>query len=174
MVSDRIYHIATRQDWEAARRSASYATSTRGRTLEQEGFIHACRRDQVRAVFAHHYRDASDPLVVLAIDVRRLGVEVREEAVGATTYPHIYGAVPARAVVATMGLGANGPSKDVVGVVAGEAARRMLLATVVMCAAVAGAVIGGAAGAWGNAIGFLVGAAAGAAISVWWAGRPPR
>ena len=36
-----IFHIATEADWDAARRSKQYTTSTLGRTLEQEGFIHA-------------------------------------------------------------------------------------------------------------------------------------
>ena len=36
----QIFHIASASDWTAAQRSGTYTTSTRGRTLEQEGFIH--------------------------------------------------------------------------------------------------------------------------------------
>ena len=42
----RIFHIATAADW-APHSARHYTTSTRGRTLEQEGFIHASRREQV-------------------------------------------------------------------------------------------------------------------------------
>ena len=46
----RIFHIATVADWEAAQRSGSYTTSTLGRTLVEEGFIHASRADQWQGV----------------------------------------------------------------------------------------------------------------------------
>ena len=37
----RLYHIATVPDWEQAQRDGEYTTSTRGRSLSEEGFIHA-------------------------------------------------------------------------------------------------------------------------------------
>ena len=46
----RIFHIATAVEWEAATRSGSYTTSTLGRTLAEEGFIHASHEDQWRQV----------------------------------------------------------------------------------------------------------------------------
>ena len=46
----RIFHIATVADWDEARRQGRYTTSTRGRTLAEEGFIHASRGDQWQAV----------------------------------------------------------------------------------------------------------------------------
>jgi uncharacterized protein (DUF952 family) len=39
----RIFHIATLADWEQAQRDGAYTTSTRGVTLEQEGYVHASR-----------------------------------------------------------------------------------------------------------------------------------
>jgi uncharacterized protein (DUF952 family) len=36
-----IYHIATAADWERARRDGEYSTSTIGKTLADEGFLHA-------------------------------------------------------------------------------------------------------------------------------------
>jgi hypothetical protein len=36
-----IYHIATGSDWVQARADGEYTTSTRGRTLAEQGFIHA-------------------------------------------------------------------------------------------------------------------------------------
>ena len=47
----QVFHIATLPDWQAARRSGSYTTSTYGRSLTDEGFIHGARREQVRGQF---------------------------------------------------------------------------------------------------------------------------
>jgi uncharacterized protein (DUF952 family) len=96
----RIFHIATLEDWKLAQQSGSYTTSTYGRTLEQEGFIHAARHDQVPLVRDRQYADVDEPLVVLEIETDRLNVPVLEESVGDETYPHVYGAIPTDAVVA--------------------------------------------------------------------------
>ena len=97
----RIFHIATLADWEAARRSGSYTTSTRGRTLTEEGFIHASHADQWPGVRELFYADVTEPLVLLEIDPDRLGVPVVEEVPpGADrAFPHIYGALDVAAVV---------------------------------------------------------------------------
>ncbi len=94
-----IFHIATQSDWDAAVRTGSYDTSTRGRSLAEEGFIHASTRDQVQPVFERYYADAPEPLVLLTIDVDRLTAPVRVEPVGEATYPHIYGPINTGAVV---------------------------------------------------------------------------
>lgn len=39
-----IVHITERSLWEAALKSGTYETSTRGRTLQQEGFINFSTR----------------------------------------------------------------------------------------------------------------------------------
>ncbi|MDI6909685.1 DUF952 domain-containing protein [Nocardioides sp.] len=99
----RIFHIATLADWAEARRAGSYTTSTRGVSLEAEGFIHASRADQWKQVRAAFYADVDEPLVLLEIDTDLLGVPVVEEppTPGATElFPHVYGAIPAAAVVA--------------------------------------------------------------------------
>jgi uncharacterized protein (DUF952 family) len=96
----RIYHVATLADWKQAQETGSYATSTYGRTLEQEGFIHAARHDQVPTVRDRHYADVTEPLVVLEIETDRLDAQVRDERVGEEVYPHVYGPVPVSAVVA--------------------------------------------------------------------------
>ena len=99
----RIFHIATLADWEAAQESGAYTTSTRGVTLEQEGYIHASRADQWEGVRAAFYADVTEPLVLLEIDTDLLDVPVVEEvpAPGMTeTFPHVYGAIAPTAVVA--------------------------------------------------------------------------
>nr|WP_179665554.1 DUF952 domain-containing protein [Nocardioides panaciterrulae] len=97
----RIFHVATVSDWEQARREGSYTTSTLGRTLAEEGYIHASRSDQWQGVLARFYTGVAEPLVLLEIETDLLDVPVVEEppAPGVTeTFPHVYGAIPAAAV----------------------------------------------------------------------------
>ena len=99
----RIYHLATAADWAQAQRDGAYTTSTRGVTLEQEGFIHASRADQWEGVRDRYYADLDEPLLLLEIDTDRLDVPVVEEppAPGVEeTFPHIYGRLSPEAVVA--------------------------------------------------------------------------
>jgi uncharacterized protein (DUF952 family) len=96
----RIFHIATLADWKAAEASGTYRTSTYGRTLEQEGFVHAAYHDQVPSVRDGQYGDVAEPLLVLEIETDLLGAEVRDEQVGDETYPHVYGPIPTSSVVA--------------------------------------------------------------------------
>lgn len=103
----RIFHIATLADWEAAQESGAYTTSTRGVTLEQEGYIHASRADQWEGVRAAFYADVTEPLVLLEIDTDLLDVPVVEEppAPGISeTFPHVYGAIAPAAVVGVLPL----------------------------------------------------------------------
>ncbi len=95
----RIFHIATDADWRRALETGTYTTSTVGRTLAEEGFIHTSRRDQVQGVFDRYYRGLGEHLVLLTIDPARLDAEVRVEPVGDDTYPHVYGPIDRRAVV---------------------------------------------------------------------------
>jgi len=104
----RIFHIATVADWERAQESGVYATSTRGRSLEQEGFLHAAHRRQVQGVFQRYYQDAREPLLLLTIDTERLGVPWREDEVGEEPFPHIYGPLSPRAVVDVQPLNGSG------------------------------------------------------------------
>jgi len=95
-----IYHIALARDWAQAQRDGQYTTSTRGRTLAEEGFIHASTAAQVDQVADAFYRDAPD-LVLLVIDTERVGSPIRYELVPgqADPYPHSYGPLNPDAVV---------------------------------------------------------------------------
>ena len=97
-----IYHIATRADWEQARRDGCYSTSTRGRTLAEEGFIHASTAAQVSRVAGAFYRGEPD-LVLLVIDADLVNPEIRWEHVPGQPdpdpYPHIYGPLNLDAVL---------------------------------------------------------------------------
>jgi uncharacterized protein (DUF952 family) len=102
-MADRILHITERSLWEAARATGAYEISTRGRSLQEEGFIHCSTRAQLPAVAAFLYGsyDGADELVVLVVDPARLDVPLRYEAPkpGAEEFPHVYGPIPVAAVV---------------------------------------------------------------------------
>lgn len=95
-----LFHVTERSAWLEAARAGEYRMSTRGRTLAEQGFIHCSLRHQLAAVAEIVYGDADD-LVVLVIDSDRVPAPVRYEAPerGAEAYPHIYGALPACAVI---------------------------------------------------------------------------
>jgi uncharacterized protein (DUF952 family) len=96
-----IYHLATESDWAEAQRTGAYTTSTRGVSLEQEGFLHASRADQWRGVLDRYYQGVEEPLLLLEIDTDLLDVPWREDPVGDDTFPHVYGPLSPRAVVRT-------------------------------------------------------------------------
>ena len=97
-----IYHIAEAADWEQAQRDGQYTMSTRGRTLAEEGFIHASTAEQVPLV-AGAYDQGVPDLVLLVIDAERVRPELRYEHVPGQEdpYPHIYGPLNLNAVIET-------------------------------------------------------------------------
>ena len=97
-----IYHIAVAADWARAGQDGRYTMSTRGRTLAEEGFIHASTAGQVALVANAFYQGEPD-LLLLVIDVARVDSEIRYEHVPgqAQPYPHIYGPLNIDAVVQT-------------------------------------------------------------------------
>ena len=97
-----IYHIAVAADWARAGQDGRYTMSTRGRTLAEEGFIHASTAEQVALVANAFYQGEPD-LLLLVIDVARVEEEIRYEHVPgqAQPYPHIYGPLNIDAVVQT-------------------------------------------------------------------------
>jgi uncharacterized protein (DUF952 family) len=99
--AEHLFHLALASDWAAAQAAGDYRVSTLGRTLEQEGFIHASYAHQVQGVRDAFYRDVTEPLVLLEIDPGRLDVPVVVEVPeGADqAFPHVYGPVPVTSVV---------------------------------------------------------------------------
>ncbi|MEU6217083.1 DUF952 domain-containing protein [Streptomyces sp. NPDC047022] len=98
-----LVHLTERSLWEAALTTGTYEMSTRGRTLQEEGFIHCSLRHQVPRVARWVYGEYTGPgeLVLLVIDPDRLTAPVRHEAPepGGEEFPHIYGPIPVSAVV---------------------------------------------------------------------------
>lgn len=111
-----IYHLALAEEWQEAQRQGSYRRSTRGLSLEQVGFIHASRADQLAATYRRFYGDAG-PVTLLTIDPQRLTAPLRYEPApqggaeaggegssergekGSELFPHIYGPLPLEAVL---------------------------------------------------------------------------
>jgi len=98
-----LFHITERTVWLEAVEAGDYRMSTRGVTLEQEGYIHCSLRHQLRGVAEYLYSDADD-LVVLVIDSTKVPAPIRHEAPGpgAEQYPHIYGPLPVAAVTSVI------------------------------------------------------------------------
>ncbi|WP_415630067.1 DUF952 domain-containing protein, partial [Nocardioides dubius] len=94
-----IFHIAERPRWEAAQLAGSYAWSTLGRSLDDEGFLHASRAEQVAGVIDRFYRNHDGDLLLLTIDTDLLTSPWREDQVGDATFPHIYGPLNPSAVI---------------------------------------------------------------------------
>ncbi len=105
-MASRILHVTTARLAAAARGDGAYRQSTRGRTLDDVGFVHASTSAQVRGVAARYYADETDPLVLLVIDVATCtaaGSPVAWEPVpGAGVFPHVQGPIPWAAVVAEL------------------------------------------------------------------------
>jgi len=99
-VTDPLYHLSLPDDWAAAFTTGEYTMSTRGVTLEQEGFIHCSTRAQLEATANRFYADL-DQLVLLTVDPALVPSEIRWEAPAPGVddlFPHIYGPLPIAAV----------------------------------------------------------------------------
>ena len=96
----RIFHLTTPEVWSATQETGGWTTSTRGRTLEQEGFVHCSQAHQVEGVRAFWFADL-DEVVLLEIETDLLTSPWRSEQLpGADQpYPHVYGPVDLAAVV---------------------------------------------------------------------------
>jgi uncharacterized protein (DUF952 family) len=98
--ADPIFHLAMPEDWIAAFERGEYRMSTRGVTLETEGFIHCSTRAQVEATANRFYADV-DSLVLLTIDPSLVASPIVWEppAPGIDElFPHVYGPVQIAAV----------------------------------------------------------------------------
>lgn len=98
---DRLYHVAIPDEWERARVAGAYTMSTRGRSLDDEGFIHCSYRHQVEQVANVFYADVPC-LMLLEIDRTQLNVAVVDEHADGDgeAFPHVYGPIPVHAIVA--------------------------------------------------------------------------
>ena len=97
-----IFHLASTSDWQEAKELGVYTISTRGKTLEEVGFIHCSTIEQLPSVAALVYKDFDDALTLLELSVESLeqaGLEVLfEDGGNGEFYPHIYGPLPVELV----------------------------------------------------------------------------
>jgi uncharacterized protein (DUF952 family) len=84
-----IVHIATQSAWAAAQAEGVY----RPPSLEDDGFIHCSRPDQIPRVLDAGFPDRRD-LLLLCTDTERVGAPVRWEAdETGEAFPHVYGPI---------------------------------------------------------------------------------
>jgi uncharacterized protein (DUF952 family) len=93
-----IYHITSEIEWLAAKQSSAYRPSR----FAIDGFIHCSYKDQVirtaNKLFLHQ-----NGLILLKIDEDLVPGQILEENLegGEELFPHIYGALPVSAVIAS-------------------------------------------------------------------------
>jgi len=102
--TDLIFHITSASAWHEAEQTGEYRLSTKGRTLDEVGFIHCSFAHQVDVIANAMYAGEQD-LVVLEITPELVDSEIRYENLegGAVLFPHVYGPLRPSAVV---GIGA--------------------------------------------------------------------
>ena len=95
-----IFHVASPDEWASAQSAGEYRRSTRGLSLEDVGYIHCSRHEQVAGVLSAFYAGAG-PLLLLSVDESRLSAEWRVDEVSpGVFFPHVYGPINLDAVVA--------------------------------------------------------------------------
>jgi uncharacterized protein (DUF952 family) len=100
----RVWHIASRAEWDAARAAGSYRTAS----LDTDGFIHCSTAAQIVGSADRYFRGRGD-LVLLCIDAARVADALRYEppaVIGGAAdrrddqlFPHLYGPLAIDAVI---------------------------------------------------------------------------
>jgi uncharacterized protein (DUF952 family) len=90
-----ILHITTAEAWAAAQETGQVAPAS----LEAEGFVHCSTRAQLDATLARHF-PGTGRLTLLVLDPDAVGDLRWEESRPGESFPHVYGPIPAQAVVA--------------------------------------------------------------------------
>jgi len=94
-MTEAIYHMCRRDEWEAAEASGFYRGSSQDRA---DGFIHFSTAAQIRESARKHRAGQTD-LLLLAVDPAKLGAALRWEAArSGALFPHLYGPLPLAAV----------------------------------------------------------------------------
>ena len=91
-----IFHITEATQWYAAAATGVYTGSTRGKSLDEVGFIHCSFEQQVRPTAELIYGGAPEDLVLLTIDPDLVTAPIKVE----DDFPHIYGPLTVDAVIA--------------------------------------------------------------------------
>lgn len=91
-----IYHVTTRQEWEAAQQSGLYEAPS----LALEGFIHCSEASQVEGVLQRYFTGKTD-LVKLTINTEKLTARLQYDLAPSINeeFPHVYGPINTNAIV---------------------------------------------------------------------------
>ncbi len=100
-MTEPLLHLAESPLWEAARGTGTYEMSTRGRTLQEEGFIHLSLPHQLPVWHGCCTGPTTGTSWSWSSTPGRLADPVRYEAMkpGGEEFPHLYGPLPVGAVV---------------------------------------------------------------------------
>ena len=98
-----IYHITSKSEWNEAEHKGIYDRSTRGKSFDEVGFIHASTLDQLPDTANFVFAGTDVELVVIELDIGTLelsGIQVVFEDGGdGQIYPHIYSTIPTDLIV---------------------------------------------------------------------------
>lgn len=91
-----IYHIAILADWENQTNEKEYSIES----LNEDGFIHCSKYEQLNATLKRFFEDRKD-IVVLRIDTKLLNIPLIYEADddGSGFFPHAFGPIQKNAIV---------------------------------------------------------------------------
>jgi uncharacterized protein (DUF952 family) len=90
-MSEVIYKICTRAEWESALSAGVYRGSADDL---RDGFIHFSRRSQVAGTLQKHFAGRTD-LLLVSVEAERLGAALKlEPSRGGELFPHLYGELP--------------------------------------------------------------------------------
>lgn len=96
----KIFHIISRDEWHQAKKEGVYEPVS----LDNEGFIHCSKADQLLDVANAFYKN-QDHLLILRIDSTKVSSEIKSEPpleapMSNLLYPHIHGPLNLSAVEA--------------------------------------------------------------------------
>lgn len=101
-----VFHLALASEWKAGWRDGRYTPAR----FAADGFVHCCDDEATTLKVATAYFAEAKDVLVAELDETTLDVELRREAPAppdgqphahhaGKTFPHVYGSLPARAVV---------------------------------------------------------------------------
>jgi uncharacterized protein (DUF952 family) len=96
-MTNRLFHITSRQEWDASVPAGEYLPAD----FAREGFIHCSYGRQVEKTAAKHFAGRTG-LVLLEINRDAVHSRIVDENLsgGTEPFPHIYGPLPVKAVIA--------------------------------------------------------------------------
>lgn len=102
-MSEVVYKIAPRGEWEAALQAGVYRGSAHD---QRDGFIHLSRQSQVSGVLLRHFAGQAE-LLLISLRVSDLGPALRfERSFQGEEYPHLYGELDPKLALEVRPIGA--------------------------------------------------------------------